>query len=115
MASTLIKHGPTVVIRLSSNLDSDQPINELRAVVDKLLQEGNSRLVLNLADVTTMNSYGIVALTSIQREYAKRGGTVKLCQLEKSITNILLLTKLSMIFECHRTEDEATFSFTPTE
>jgi anti-anti-sigma regulatory factor len=43
----------------------------------------------------------------------KRGGSVKLCALEKRIKNLLLITKLSMVFEVHDSIDQAMASFQP--
>jgi anti-anti-sigma regulatory factor len=43
--------------------------------------------------------------------YAKRSAQLKLCQVDKKIQNIFVVTRLSLVFETYETEEEAIKSF----
>jgi anti-sigma B factor antagonist len=108
-------HGEVAVITPEGTLWGGDETSKLKETIDDLVTKGNSRLVIDLGSVNHLNSTALGLLVSTHTNYAKRGGAVKLARVEKRISNILLITKLAMVFEAHSTVDEALKSFTPAQ
>ncbi|APR87582.1 Anti-sigma B factor antagonist RsbV [Minicystis rosea] len=73
--------------------------------------DGQFKLLLNMGQVTNIDSAGLGAMirgyTSVKRE----GASLKLANLSRRVQDILALTKLITIFETYDTEGEAISSF----
>jgi len=108
-----VMNGPVAIISPEGTLWGGEETNHLRAAIDDLIQEGNTQLIIDLGKVDHLNSTALGLLVATHSNYVKRGGSVKLCSLEKRIRNLLLITKLSMVFDVHESCDEALASFHP--
>ncbi|HWN83314.1 MAG TPA: STAS domain-containing protein [Candidatus Udaeobacter sp.] len=106
-----VMHGPVAVLTPEGTLWGGDETNQLRDAIDELVKQGNMYLVLDLSKVNHLNSTALGLLVSTHTNYTKRGGSVKLCALEKRISNLLVITKLSMVFEVHETLEDALASF----
>jgi anti-sigma B factor antagonist len=106
-----VMHGPVAVLSPEGTLWGGEETNQLRDAIDELVKQGNMFLVLDLSKVNHLNSTALGLLVSTHTNYTKRGGSVKLCALEKRISNLLVITKLSMVFEVHDTLEDALASF----
>ena len=84
---------------------------ELRQAVAGYLDREYSKLLIDLAGVTYVNSTAIGVLVSAHASYAKKGWHIKLCGMNKNITNIFVITKLTLVFDVYDTKDEAIKSF----
>jgi len=84
----------------------------LREQVKALLRT-NPHIVLNLRDLTFMDSSGMGALIELFTSAQKAGGCLKLASLSKHIRDALTITKLVMVFEVFPDEFGATASFRP--
>jgi len=82
----------------------------LRDQVKAKLSEG-SRIILNLADVTYIDSGGLGTLVALYTTARNSGGTVKLARLTQRVGDLLQLTKLLTVFEVYNSEEEAVESF----
>lgn len=82
----------------------------LRDQVKAKIAEG-SRIVLNLADVTYIDSGGLGTLVALYTTAKNAGGTVKLARLTQRVGDLLQLTKLLTVFEVYNSEEEAVESF----
>jgi anti-sigma B factor antagonist len=67
--------------------------------------------VLNLADVPYVDSAGLGEIVRTYTTVSKQGGTLKLLNLTKRITDLLSITKLLTVFETFDNENEAVRSF----
>ena len=103
------------VLEVSGNFFGDQETDELARAIREVSAEGNLHLVLDLSDCKMMNSTALSVLTSAQRDYATRGGTIRLCGLQRRMLSLLSLTRLLDLFGHHPTLDEALASFAETE
>jgi anti-sigma B factor antagonist len=83
---------------------------ELRDRVKALIAPG-SRIVLNLADVTYIDSGGLGTLVSLFITARNVGGSIKLARLTQRVGDLLQITKLLTVFEVHNSEEEAVQSF----
>jgi anti-sigma B factor antagonist len=81
---------------------------------DKLLslvQQGHRKLVVNLADVTYVDSAGLGAIVHSYANVNNQGGKLKLLNVTKRIKDLLAITKLLTVFETFDSESEAVRSF----
>jgi anti-sigma B factor antagonist len=76
------------------------------------VEGGSRRIVLNLADVTYMDSSGLGELVAAHTTVTTAGGEMKLLNLAKRVHDLLKLTKLYTVFEAFEDEDSAVDSFT---
>ncbi len=89
--------------------------DEFEKAVRDLLEKGNRCLVVDLSDVAHMNSRALGILIGLNTSYMNRKGKLKLCHLDSKIQNILVITRLSLVFDVYATEREAVESFAPGE
>jgi anti-sigma B factor antagonist len=82
----------------------------LRDQVRNLLTDG-ARVVLNLADVTYIDSGGLGTLVALYTTARNAGGAVKLARLTQRVDDLLQVTKLLTVFEVYASEEEAVQSF----
>lgn len=108
---TSLQDGKIRVLKLKGNFIGGDETDELQNTIKKLSDEGNLYLVIDLGDVAYLNSSALGVLISAHANYAKRNGKIKLCQLNKNIENLFIITKLSLIFETYPSEIEAVASF----
>lgn len=77
----------------------------------KGLMRTNPHVVLNLRDLTFMDSSGMGALIEIFTSAQRAGGSLKLASLSRHIRDALTITKLSLVFEVFPDELAAAASF----
>jgi len=82
----------------------------LRETVKKLIPE-NKRIVLNLADVTYIDSGGLGTLVALYTTARSAGGAIKLASLTKRVGDLLQVTKLLTVFDVFDEEEQALDSF----
>lgn len=83
----------------------------LREAVHQTLDGGASKVLINLNDVTTIDSSGVGELVSAFTTATNRGGKLKLMNLPSKVNDILQITQLITVFEVFDSEDEAVRSF----
>ncbi len=103
--------GKLVVLEPKGNYVGGDETDDLRNEFKKLSDEGNLKLVVDLGEVSYLNSSALGVLIATHTNYAKRGGKIKLCQLNKNIENLFVITKLSQIFDSYPSQMEAVASF----
>jgi len=99
------------IIELRGAFVSNKDTDELKHKAADLFEQGNRKLVIDLANATYINSLGIGALVNIYTMYTKGQGKIKLCQMGKGIQNIFVITKLISVFDVEETRDEALKEF----
>jgi len=103
--------GKIVVLEPRGNFVGGDETDELRDTIKKLADDGNKFLVIDLGEVSYLNSTALGVLIAAHANYAKREGKIKLCQLNKNIENLFVITKLSLIFDSYQSQIEAVASF----
>lgn len=88
------------------------PARGLRETVHGLLARGERRFVVNLERVPYMDSTGLGELVLAHASVAREGGTLKLLHLTRRMRDLLVITKLLTVFDCHDSEWAAVTSFT---
>ena len=77
----------------------------LRDTIRDVLSKGNKKILLNLGDVTYIDSSGIGELVSAFTTVRNQGGELKLLNLTKKVHDLLQITKLYTVFDVK--DDEA--------
>jgi len=83
---------------------------ELREIVKKLIAQ-SSRIVLNLANVSYIDSGGLGTLVALYTTARNAGGSIKLANLTERVGDLLQVTKLLTVFEVFDSEKGALESF----
>jgi anti-sigma B factor antagonist len=107
--STRVLEGVTV-LDCNGRVIFGEESASLRDTVKKLLAQ-SPRLVLNLHDVTHMDSGGLGTLVSLYTTARNAGGAIKLACLSQRVGDLLQLTKLVTVFEVFDDETKAVRSF----
>ena len=79
----------------------------LKDKMASLVQQGHKKVLLNLGDVSYVDSAGLGAIVQSYATLNKNGGSLKLLNTTKRIKDLLSITKLLMVFECHDEEAAA--------
>jgi anti-sigma B factor antagonist len=103
--------GSATVVDISGRITLGEGSAALRHLVRQLLDNGRKQIVLNLADVSYIDSSGIGELVSSFTTVRKEGGELKLLNLTKKVHDLLLITKLFTVFDVHTDEEKAVSSF----
>ena len=99
------------VIRLRGQLRLGEAVDGLRAAIDESVQSGNSKFVVNLAEVPSIDSSGIGLLVKAMASAKQRGGTLKLVNPSKFAVQVLRLVGVLNLFEVFEDENAAVESF----
>jgi anti-sigma B factor antagonist len=103
-----------VVLDLEGRLLIDNGAEQLRDKIASALFRGHTRLVLNLARVPHIDSGALGVLVAAFVTVRNAKGSVKLAGLTGRVVELLTITKLTQVFECHDTEQGALESFMET-
>ncbi|MEI6091048.1 MAG: STAS domain-containing protein [bacterium] len=95
------------ILRLSGQFVGGDETDELRTSIKRLAEEGNSKLIIDLSKTTYLNSTALGVLISGHTSFVKNNGKIVLCNVSKSIENIFVITKLTLVFDITETLDEA--------
>ncbi len=111
MKATVRQVDSVTVVDLSGRITLGEGCTQLRELIRDQLSKGNKKILLNLADVTYIDSSGIGELVSGFTGVSKQGGSLKLLNLTKKVHDLLQITKLYTVFDIHEDEARAISSF----
>jgi anti-sigma B factor antagonist len=94
------------VVDMSGRITLGEGSVVLRDTIRDLIGKGNKKILLNLGDVTYIDSSGIGELVSAFTAVRREGGELKLLNLTKKVHDLLQITKLYTVFDIK--DDEAT-------
>ena len=103
--------GDVVVLDLKGKITLGEGDELLKDKVNSLVNQGQKKIVLNLADVPYIDSAGLGEIVRTYTTISRQGGSLKLLNLTKRITDLLSITKLLTVFETFDSENEAVRSF----
>ena len=99
------------VVALDGRIVLGDESNALREKVKSLLAEGKKKVVLNMDNITFIDSAGLGTLVTSQHAAKKDGAPLHLCHLGGKSREVLQITKLLTVFEVFDTEAAAVASF----
>ncbi len=111
MKATTREVNGVIVIDISGRITLGEGCSQLRELIRGLLAKGHKNLLLNLTDVTYIDSSGIGELVSGFTAVSNQGGQMKLLNLTKKVKDLLQITKLLTVFDVHDDEAKAIASF----
>ena len=103
--------GDVVVLDLKGRVTLVDGDELLKDKVNSLVNQGHRKIILNLADVPYIDSAGLGEIVRTYTTVSRQGGSLKLLNLTKRISDLLAITKLLTVFETFDTENEAIKSF----
>ncbi len=111
MKVTVRQVDSVTVVDVSGRITLGEGCVKLRELVREQVALGNKNVLLNLADVTYIDSSGIGELVSAYTAVSNQGGQLKLLNLTKKVHDLLQITKLYTVFDIHDDEVKAIKSF----
>jgi|SRR5579875_359428 len=102
-----------LILDLKGRLVMGPDATDLRSTLNSAVTRGDTRVILNLKEVDYIDSTGLGTLVMGHSALEKAGGTMKLLHVSKRSAELLLLTKLSTVFEMFDDEQTAINSFFP--
>jgi anti-sigma B factor antagonist len=112
MKATIRQVNAVTVVDLSGRITLGEGCTRLRELIRELLSKGHNKLLLNLAEVTYIDSSGIGELVSGFTAVSNQGGQLKLLNLTKKVHDLLQITKLYTVFDVKDDEAKAIASYT---
>jgi len=85
--------------------------NALREKVKGLINSGKKKIVLNMDNITFIDSAGLGTLVAAHHSAKSQGAGLRLCHLGSKFQEVLQITKLMTVFDVYNTEAEAVASF----
>jgi anti-sigma B factor antagonist len=115
MAAALVlverRIGPVTVIELAGRLIVDEGDRRFSEQIAVLVSAGNLNLLVDLRNVTYIDSGGVGALVAMYLHVFKRGGRLKLLRPTERVRRVLEITGLLSVFEVFEEQDEGVRSF----
>jgi anti-sigma B factor antagonist len=100
-----------IIIDLSGQLTMGEASAALRAEVLDAAGHGFRKILLNLGDISYIDSAGLGELTSAYTSVKNRDGALKLLNLTKRVHDLMQITKLYTVFDVYDDEKKAIASF----
>jgi anti-sigma B factor antagonist len=108
---TLREVGDVTIVDLSGRISLGEGSALLRKTIRELLQNDQTKILLNLGDVNYIDSSGIGELVSGFTAVRNREGELKLLNLTKKVHDLLQITKLFTVFDVYTDESTAVRSY----
>jgi len=99
------------IIDAAGKLTLGDATGALLTTIRQLIDAGSRRIVLNMADLSYIDSSGLGELISAHTSAAVAGGEIKLLNLSRRVHDLMKLTKLLTVFESFDDETAAIDSF----
>jgi anti-sigma B factor antagonist len=100
-----------LAIECSGRIVFGEETSLLRDEVKKTIADNIKRIVLNLGEVSYIDSGGLGTLVALHTTAHNAGASVKLANLTKRVGDLLQVTKLLTVFDVYNSEYEALESF----
>jgi anti-sigma B factor antagonist len=104
--------GDVTVLDLKGRVRVGGSALALHKAIRCLVEEGKTQILLNLSGVVHIDSSGLGELISSHVTLNNKGGVIKLAHLTERLQNLMMITKLLMVFDVYDNEAKALASFT---
>ena len=104
--------GNVKVLDLSGQITFTEGDQQFKDTINSLVHQGHKNILVNLANVTHVDSAGLGELVGAYTTVTKAGGSMKLLNLTKRLHDLLAITKLLTIFDTYDSEQDALKQFT---
>ena len=103
--------GEVTILDLKGKITLNEGDEVLKDKINSLILQNRKRILLNLAEVPYIDSAGLGEIVRTYTTVSRQGGQLKLVNLTKRITDLLMITKLLTVFETFDVEQDALKSF----
>jgi len=103
--------GDVTILELKGKMTLGEGDELLKDKINSLVHQGRSKIVLNLEGVPYIDSAGLGEIVRTYTTISRQGGSMKLLNLTKRISDLLAITKLLTVFETFDNEADAVRSF----
>ncbi len=105
------REGNVTIVDLSGKVTLGENTGILRDELRSLMAQGDKNILLNMKDVSYVDSAGLGELVGAYTTAANQGGSVKLLHMQSKMKDLMQVTKLHTIFPAFEDEKEAVRSF----
>lgn len=95
------------IIRMNGQFIGGDETDRLRQTLKDLAKKENAAVILDMEKTSYLNSTALGVLISAHASFVKNNGKIVLCNVGKSIENIFVITKLTLVFPIYDTMEEA--------
>ena len=99
------------LVDMKGKLMIGEPVLLLRETIRKFVADGTRNFILNLGEVSYIDSAGLGELITTYTSCRNRAGQAKLINLSKTAKDLLQMTKLLTVFDCYDSEAKAIETF----
>ena len=103
--------GNVTVLDLTGQITFTQGDQLFKDKIHSLIHQGQKNILVNMAGVTHVDSAGLGELVAAYTTVTKAGGSMKLVNLTKRLTDLLAITKLLTVFDTFDNEKDALTQF----
>ena len=103
--------GDVAIVDLEGRLTLGEGCGALRSTVKDLIAQGDKKILLNLKEVTYIDSSGLGQMISSYASVSEASGTIKMLNTQSRVQDLLTVTKLYSVFEIFSDESVALISF----
>ena len=103
--------GDVTILDLKGKMTLGEGDELLKDKINSLIHQGQKKLLLNLEGVPYIDSAGLGEIVRTYTTVSRQGGQLKLVNLTKRITDLLMITKLLTVFETFEAEKDALKSY----
>ena len=104
--------GNVKLLDLSGQITATEGGQQFKDKINSLVHQGHKNILVNLSNVTQVDSSGLGELVAAYTTVTKAGGSMKLLNLTKRLHDLLTITKLVTIFDTYDSEQDALKQFT---
>jgi len=101
-----------IVVDLAGKIALGETSQQLHSELRSMVEAGNKNILINLANVKTIDSSGLGTLVAGYTTVERAGGQLKLTSLSDKASELMTITKLYTVFEVFDDEPAAVNSFT---
>lgn len=105
------KERDVTIVDFKGRLAAGVSDSVLPRVIDEILEEGATKILLNLSDMDYIDSNGLGELVQAYRESQRKGASLRLLKPQDRVARTLRLTNLLPMFSVYDSEDEALKAF----
>ena len=104
--------GAVTILDVNGHVTLNDGADQIRDKVKAVLADGKRHVLINLAQVSYMDSAGLGELVQAYSTVSKSGGALKLVSPTKRLKDLLVITKLATVFDSFDDETAAVASYT---
>jgi len=114
LKATITSESDVTIVRLDGKITLGEGSETLRETLKTIIDSGMTKVLLDLAGVSYIDSGGLGALVGGYTTAKNKGATIKLLHLQKRVQGLMQMTKLYLVFEAFENEADAIQSFRGT-